>query len=424
MGKKCIRYFESAWRNVRRRKRARAAGILLFLSLLFYVGGECAVQSVCERLEQMDKGLLARSIIIDDDREHTVMKQIQEEYSSSDEVGYIYPFVYAQSGSIGEVRDLPQMEGAGCDIWAYHPGLAEYMVSGKKEQLEKDEILIPQYVYNVGELAKNEYIRGDALVGKEIVIHLVNDFNGNIKYYHFRVAGTYDNVELGMEKDLYVESSVAEDMMEFMMEDINSEEQMEALAQEMEGEEGENIIICETPISYYTAVCLKDRSKVADFISKYGGIRQQEVDDAFLDYFVYLGFIADVLAVFLFLAAVIQLLLATIHEAQERKHEVALMKSMGYSDRSILFIAGMEYLLHAVRAFGLACIVSAAGIIYGNYAIQHWLDVALHCYHLTIEGRQVIQALLLSMILPVCAVIVTYSKTRNIQMATALKEKE
>ncbi len=419
------RLVEQACRNVHRRKRVRAASILLTLSLIFCIGGQCVVKSLCAGIDKLDRSLPGRSIIVDDDKEHTVKKQLEETYKNSDEVEYIYPFTYVQSGDIIQADGATLLEGMGCEMWAYHPGLTEYICEGENREPENGEILLPQYMFDEFDVNNGEYQSGEEFVGTDLVIKLENSYNGNEKEYQFNVIGTYDNINVPMGNSFYVSSEIAEEMMEFSMEDMNSEENLAELLEEMQAEyPGEEIVVGETEVMYYVAVCLKDRGDVDNFIDEYGGIRQLEVADEVLDYFIYLGFIADIMTVFLFIAAFVQLVLATIHEARERKREIALWRTMGYSGKEVLTVAGLEYTFHALRSYLIAVAVSVAIMFAGNYMIQNWMVVSRRGYHLALDGSQMLLGLGMAMMLPVCAVIVTYMNTRKIQMAATLKEKE
>lgn len=405
----------TAWLNVRRRKKAAGAGILLFLSLLLFMGVNSGLESMNQSIYNTLETPLGRTIIIDDDKEHSEGKKLREQYKDNEDILAVYTYTNIQWGTWNCAEF--NMEAGVC---SYNPGLSQYIKSGGEiKTIGEGEIVIPYYLYGYGGKGKSEYICGDTFLGKTITIQMKNSNNEKVKNLELKVTGTYDNIAAVTGNDeIYVSDNLAVELSEFMMEDYNG-----GVTEVVEHEDGtveENYT--EITVPYFSAICFKNRKTAEKYMKQYDALYCLYIDESLVQYYDYLMLLGNILAIFLMLAAFVQLILSIINELDNRKKELALMQAMGYERHRIIYMIAAEYAIQTLIAFLLAITISEFGIQYGNYVIQHYLSMAEHGKHLTLMIDKVCIALFMSVILPVVSGIIVYKNIIKMQLVSALKQ--
>lgn len=405
----------TAWLNVRRRKKIAGAGILLFLSLLLFMGVNSGLESMNQSIYNTLETPLGRTIIIDDDKEYSEGEKLREKYKDNEDILAVYPYTNAQDGTWNSTDFNMEVF-----VRSYNPGFSQYIKSGGEiKEIGEGEIVIPYYLYGYGDKGKSEYICGDTFLGKTITIQMKNSYNEKEKKLELKVTGTYDNIAaVTGNAEVCVADNLAVELSEFMMEDCNG-----GVTEVVEREDGtieENYT--EIKVPYFSAICFKNRKTAEKYMEQYHTIYCLEIDESLVQYYDYLQLLGNILAIFLMLAALVQLVLSIINELDNRKKELALMQAMGYEKYRIVFMVVTEYAIQTLIAFLLAIIISGIAIQYGNYIIQHYLSMAEHGKHLTLMADKVCIALAVSVLLPSVSGLMVYRNVANMQLVSVLKQ--
>ncbi len=161
--KKNVELFVLAYKNLKGQKKHSKLFILILTApLLCCMLGNSLVKSFDNSLRTMcNRGL-----------EDKPFEQIRGDMEAVDGVGEVSRVTLPITGVLENRKEEFGSDHIQIAIRSSYKGLSDYAVSGKTENLEYGEIIIPEYLYGMGSFGNYEYTSGTELIGEEFLIIL------------------------------------------------------------------------------------------------------------------------------------------------------------------------------------------------------------------------------------------------------------
>ena len=154
--------FFAAFQNQRRRKKyTRTVFFLMFLSMVICIGVNSIVISIDGSIRNVtDKPLGKLLQIIDNTEDNSMINVLREELGGLDRIGSIGRLIPFLEVTWYDTEDILYSETVNVDVVAYFSGMDEYGISGKYSDIAYGEVLIPEYLYGLGDYGLYEYTSG------------------------------------------------------------------------------------------------------------------------------------------------------------------------------------------------------------------------------------------------------------------------
>lgn len=310
---------------------------------------------------------------------------------------------------------------------AYISTLEKYTMSGEKGAPQKGEIVIPEYMYNMGN--KNEYqcINGSDYVGKTIHITVKAFYGDEKKDYSFKVKGTFDNIRSMCNGNMFCLSE--EDALEvYQYYGLTGEKEfIENIRLEYPDEE--NSFYDALKLQFNMAIGVKTgydfetSGKIIEKAFPNSGLSTFFLEDTNgISYMEFIIFLSDIMSLLLAIAAIVSMILIFAADMRRRKYDFALRYSLGYTAAKQTLLYGIEKLIIFMKAVIIAVFITVLCIVGGNYMIQNIAPFYRRSIVLAFDWK--ITAITLAAVFICCIVCVLCAafKIRKISMARVLKE--
>jgi len=421
--------FLAAFQNQRRRKKyTRTVFFLMFLSMVICIGVNSVVKSIDASIRNVtDKPLGKLLQIIDNSEDDSMLNLVRDELGTLDMTGDVTRLIPFTDAIWYDTGDILYSENATVSLVAYFHGMDEYGMSGKYSGIEYGEVLIPEYLYGMGDYNLYEYTSGSLLIGKEIKISINNDNNGKDYYHTLRIVGTYDNINSScMNNFFFINDLQADEIYTQQCEDIEIEiEKMKELYKE-EWERNPDLFD-DYYTKHYIGVYVKNRGDVEEMqelIEETTGMRSflmQVPDESLLQYFQMILDICRIVVLMMLAVAFASLVITTLAEIKQRYGEIAVDFAMGYSYRSIILMLAFEKAVMLFWAGLAAFLFTGAGILGGNYFIQTCLPFYRRTIELSYDWNIVGSAFLVLVLAALVSLFFTALHVRKFHLADMMK---
>jgi ABC-type antimicrobial peptide transport system, permease component len=372
--------FFAAFQNQRRRKKyTRTVFFLMFLSMVICIGVNSIVISIDGSIRNVtDKPLGKLLQIIDNTEDNSMINVLREELGGLDRIGSIGRLIPFLEVTWYDTEDILYSETVNVDVVAYFSGMDEYGISGKYSDIAYGEVLIPEYLYGLGDYGLYEYTSGSLLIGKEIEISIHNNNNEKDYYHTLRIVGTYDNINSGcINKFFFINDLQADEIYTQTNEDIEIDiEKVKELFKEELKKDPNMIDEDNYYTKHYIGVYVKNRSDVKEMQELIDETINQPTfimqvpDESLLQYFRMILDICQIVVLMLLAVAFASLVITTLTEIKQRNGEIAVYFAMGYSYKSIILMLALEKAIMLFWAGMVAFLFTGAAILGGNYFIQ------------------------------------------------------
>lgn len=190
--------------NKGRKKYKKLVSFLMIVCFIICTAVDWTIISLKKSMEDIAEKPLARQLeVMDNTKEGELYQQLKDGLEQEAGVGDVTWLIPFTQSAWNNTEEILYQKNVDIMLAAFFSGIKEYIISGDKEKLEKGEILIPEYIYGLGDLSNYEYISGKELIGKQISISVTN-YNLNTEdTYTFDVVGTYDNICSSCMNDLF-----------------------------------------------------------------------------------------------------------------------------------------------------------------------------------------------------------------------------
>lgn len=404
----------------KRKKHGKLIKGILMAALILYIPVCSLSDSINEGIEKIFAAISGRIFIFQEDNDGSTEK-ITEYLQGDTRVLGVYPYVYGIGMRIENfIQDKGFISGA---LQSYDNCMKEYVCKGKKENLEENEILIPKYLYGYGE--EERYADGDLYIGKTIELTFRNITLRTEKTEQYTIVGTYDNIYGdSIDMTFYTNSKKAVELYEFKNDGIELEKQK---LMEESGNYDESLYIG-FENRYYHAIFLADRSyyeevnkELVDRFNKGANPLIYKGDDSIDRIFYAVRVVGSILSMVLFAVLAVVIVMATVHDMEERKWEMALKLAFGYRKGQLILATFFEYAGLALKAYIVTMIISFLLSIAGNHIIENYLPEELLCIHLSISGYTAVIGLLVTIFMAAVSVPVCIGRIKNIRIGDVLK---
>lgn len=408
-----------------RKKKTRFLFLLTAIALTLFMVVNSLVGSLINGVNGIVNKPYGRvfSILADVDDYEKEMQEIKEKYSESEEIGqvfwhiYVRPVDWLNSELVGQT---PQR----VDLVTAVDALEDYILEGKAHP-ERGEILVPKFLYDMGECNKYTYRDGSKLMGKTLTFRVQNMNTEETKEYSYKVVGVYDNVKCS-NKDFCINEMDAMEMDEFYW----FYKQEERIRAEMEKydipEEEYSMMLQGHVIGFYVSPGYdveEVRQRVIEDTRKSANLQTMPADDivAYYGFIVYLG---NIIVLILGITAVIVLAVTILRDLRQRRGQIALRYACGYSK-------GFQIAAYIVEQFMLLCKACLTGVVLtevvilgGNYIISHIVSFYMRDIRLYLDWGAITAAVCVVFLCGLFCLLVTIPGIRRIHSAETLKKEE
>ena len=368
-------YIKSAWKNEKSGGgRGKSLTILIFLGLYLFLTMNSITDSVGKAVDRVIDIPAGRTLIANDNNKGEIYEKMREEMKEENRIEEVYRYVSGQSIQVSDIR-----EGAMVYLTAqtYPQAMQEYLCD--REKPEEGEILLPKYMYGFND---EQYLDGGKFVGKTVTVR-VTDYNEKETEFSFLVSGTYDNVYavtgndtvfLAQEDAIKIMETAGEGKKSKMLQDMKDSGDYDAT--HYFGYENQ----------YRCAVVVKNTEDISEIQEKYADLKLHTQADTMhntiKETFEILRLCANGIMLLLFITALVDIMIMTVHDIRKRKWEMALYQVQGYTKGQITGMLLLEYCGKILRGIAVALILCILTIITGNWLITHKLSMEFSMIHL------------------------------------------
>lgn len=408
------------------RHRTRGVFFLILISMTIFLVVNMLFSYVIDGAESIMNKPYGRtvSIIVNSADKESEMEQICDSLDSMEAVGQIFWHIAVQevkwenANIIGVTREKIQLASS-------IDAMQDYVTEGSA-RLQQGEILVPKYLYDIGIYDDYHYADGSELIGTTVDITVNNRYTDETKSYSFVVAGVYDNIEAKCSSDIFCLSQ--EDALN-IFEYINCYQEeiyIEELANQYGIENKEELEDLKSP--HYVGLYIKtgyDMQTVMAQIEEKTGesvFLFMRSDEVLVEYYDFIRYMCNFLmGMFLFLAALV-ILAAFWKDINERKEQMALRMTLGYTLKLQMFSFLLEKLQLFLKAVLCSLFLDVCFIFAGNYIIQHWLAFYLKSYKIQFSIQAFAVIFLGSMLEAAICIALVLFEVRKISPAQMLKK--
>ncbi len=409
------------------KKRNRISFILIFLSLVTYIGVNSHINSVSDGLNASMEFLESR-IIIDTVQEGMAEERLallEELYGDDERVRQMSLCTTEISLEWIQASDVLYTDSARVPTLGCYDAVLDYDYEGEKRIPEENEIILPRYLCEVGIYDTKNLGDGDALIGQTIKMRYETPNNVHSQTIEFKVIGTYDNLKARSSGCIcFINPQLALDLQELKYDDdVQSQEELKMIfgdeAYEVTKDECYSIYVEE---GYDVDAFIEEIYEATDGEILF--MRYKMLDDSMIGYFEYVIQIGNLISVMLLFVAVINIIISSINEVKDRKWEFALKMSMGYTRNDIIGIFFVEKLVNLIKALLLSVLVVGLYSIVVTFISRTLLEYWKREYLYIIYPQNVVIAIFLVVITGLIGTLVARITIKDINVAKELKSGE
>lgn len=413
------------------KKKNRISLILIFISLVTYIGVNSYVNSMeeeCYIIENTLSSRICETILQSEEEVENFVKKMEEEYGDDERVREVLPMSLHTFVQWKNTEDILYISNATIDLQVCFKAVLDYDYIGEKRIPMENEIIVPRYLCDIGIYDEKNLGDGDDLIGKTIKVSFQTARGVYKKEYELTVIGTYNNIKTRNSGDIfYVNPQLPVDMKNLQNnEDIEEKDKIIAELTEELGYEPE----VEINREYYVGVYVKEGYDIDKFINEvnqktgFSLGRYRIVDPTLASYYSYIRFVGNMISLMSLIVAVINIIISSINEVNDRKWEFALKMAMGYRKKDIVSIFFVEKLVNLFKALTLALFVVLLYCLEATYISRNFLEYWKRDYVYSISLDNTVIAIILIIMASLIGTLVANVKISQISIANELKAGE
>ncbi len=407
------------------KKRNRISLILVFLSLITYIGVNSYINSINNSIEASMNALDARvaSYNVEEGCLEQDLAMLHSLYDDDERIKEIFQCVPHTTIKWIDASDVLYVNASDISINACYGAVFEYGYKGEEKIPDECEIIMPRYLCEVGIYDEKNMGDGDALIGQKIKLKYITDSGLYSKQYEFEVIGTYDNI---LSRSVgcigFVNYQIPLELRE-----LNYDDEEKNIDEILEIDPNYKVIRGKY-IGIYVAEgydideVIKDISKDTD--GKVNLLKHRIINPTVEGYYQYIMQIGNIISVMLLIIAIINISISSLNEVRDRKWEYSLKMSMGYTKRDIVGIFFVEKLANLMKALILVIFTVGVYCLVATYISQHYLEYWKREYVYTIYPVNVIIAMILIIMAGLIGTLVAKNAIGDINIAKELKSGE
>ncbi|MBE5940018.1 MAG: hypothetical protein E7266_06435 [Lachnospiraceae bacterium] len=170
--------------------------VFMFIGLMMLILTNVTEKNI---LDYLDRGILEtpalKTVIVYDEK-------LFEQLKSDERVADTYIYAGIWSPNFENSKELIGVETNQIDVQSYSKVYEDYIIAGRGIENE-NEIIVPKYLIEYGNLSSSEYIDMEDCLGKKIVVsdcrfNIYTDEELGEVNYEFTVVGVIDNLALSV----------------------------------------------------------------------------------------------------------------------------------------------------------------------------------------------------------------------------------
>lgn len=414
------------------KKKNRISMMLMFLSLIIYIGVNSTVDSINRNVHDVLNCLEARIATTTESAEDTenVLDTLKEKYGDDKRIKDIFISTDDTSVEWVNVQDILFVDSQQINFDCFNTQVLEYGYNGERKAPDMDEVIIPKYLYDVGVYDLYTYADGDKLIGETLEFEYKTYYGDYSEKYRLKVIGTYDNIKARrVDCHFYVNGAISIGINDLnYLEKKGREEEYRKEIEELFGEGAGEEYTTEKygHVSVYVSENY-DMDEMIQEIAKETGIvlmKNVILDEELQGYFQYVVVVGNTVSFMLLIIAMINIIISSISEAKSRKWEFALKMSMGYTKKDVISVFLVEKLANMLRAVLLSLFVLVIYSIIITYAYQNLFEYWKKSYTIILNIENIAIAMGLAVLAGLAGVLAGRIFIREINVAETLKAGE
>lgn len=363
--KKNVELFVLAYKNLKGQKKHSKIFILILTApLLCCMLGNSLVESFDNSLRNMCNRGLGRLELINE-VEGKSLEQIRDDMEAVDGVGEVSRVTLPITGILENRKEEFGSEHIQITIRSSYKGLSDYAVSGKTENLEYGQIIIPEYLYGIGSFGNYEYISGTELIGEELLIMIDTEIE-----LSFHVAGTFDNIKTGdIGSEFFIHPEEADE--------INSRVTARYIQEYLEENPDEEVWSPTKQIGVYIEEGYNIQ-EVCDKLYNTTGYRPlmacKVVDETMLMFYTFIVKIINIFVVMLTMVCFVSIIMIVSAELRKRLGESAIYMVLGYQKKDMLKVFFYEKIFMCGKAIIYSSLLTVLMLFAANYVLQNFME--------------------------------------------------
>lgn len=428
------KYIRMARVNLKSRKRKTGfqvafmtVGLLVMILVNLGVGFIYNMNDVMYQVSQ--KGLMIHvSRVLDEGKEDYLYNMLLEKQEQDERISYVerrMDEVGMHIQSLGEDEVSWIYDEAIVNLTNMRNYVEDYM-TGEME-LSDNEIILPKYIFRTDSDAMDvygelEYIDCEPYIGRKVKIEVdttvytvTSSMKRGKQSYEFKIAGVYDNVkQCTSGNEAYITGG--------MLEKIKgeSEEFAQGVDRSVFGTPAEQVVII-----------VKDHKYVDEMVEELkemniGIVKPQLIDennevDKLLQFIMISG---DAIGLLIIMWASISMVLSYLKDIRNRTSEYGLLKAVGYKERDLSRILGMETIIIGSRAILISVVLGEILVLVLNQLIQEKGNILWKYLRAGYTWWQLLLVVAVGLLAPSAAYFFGIRKIREINPINALKSGE
>lgn len=354
-----------AIKNIRGRKKKMTIGVLLLVvSMLVIMICHIGINGYKNYIQKTLVDIPSTKCMrVATEKIEECERQMRELFAGDDRITKIVTCYEAGSLEITSKEFLNEFTDSEpiLNVHSYQSMIQEYIMTDIEELGEYDAVL-PKYIFDTQEDEKTEsgflpYVDTEKYVGKTLNVK-VND-----KKYTINIVGVYDSLKTTDTTTIYMNYDTLKKM--YHME-----------------EKDENMIIYDE-FCYLWIENYADRDEVMYEVKEY---YQQQGElflcsffssmwDGYMEYLDFLKQMGTLIGIIGWGWAFVSIVLVTIQDVQQRMPEFAMMKAIGYEEKNIKFMLGMEMGTISVFSLCVCLLTGGIGCVLANGYIRKYMNL-------------------------------------------------
>lgn len=395
--------------------------MIIFLFLAFHSIADSVIQSISD-LKNKPYGRVVTASFYAETRDDS-MNNIKEMTKSLDGINQIFWNI----GVVDAVWEKMENHEDVVDVSliTYIDTMQDYIISGHAPA-EKGEIILPKYLYGLGDADSYSYIDGEEYVGKTIQLCIEDQNSGEWKEFQYKVAGCYNNLKCRTGNDMIcLTEDDALEVFEYQRcrsEDIYIEQIKEMYDIQDESE------LNELRTRYSIGICISENADLEQTVESIEDITGEywfafmESDDTLSDYLTFVSCICDGISVLFAIMFLLCFLLMLWREMEKRRRDIVYRYVNGYSLGMQFPSLVIEKTLDIILAVLVSAILSQLVIVIGNFGIQNFLAFYNRIIVLNFSAGAFEQVLLYIGITFIVCIALLYIYIKNINIQEELKQ--
>ncbi len=418
------------------RKKNRISFILIFLSIIVYIGVNSTVNGILKGSYDTVNGHSSRILYVKGEGDaRKEYEFLVGKYGDDERIQEIYTGMAYLNGMLWEeTMDFLGTPSEEMDFSTCYESVFNYDYMGERRMPEYNEIILPRYIYDKGIYDEYTYANGDKLIGKTLTF--INDSyreneTEDLERYQMKVIGTYDNISKKYNGNvIFCNNDFMQEMMNILGDRMyqcyqeNGEEWMTKEIAQRDMcvfffiKEGYNIEEVYNDLNVKISKDMK-LHKEDDAVFKLTNM-QTEV----MSYYYYVISMGNIVSFILLCIAVINILISSINEVKDRRWEFALKRAMGYRKQDIVGIFAVEKVCNVLKALVVSIITLFLYTKLISYYNQNMVEFWKRSWIITIDVGNVVVSMILVVMVALMGVIVAGFSIGNIEVAKTLKAGE